>query len=133
MRIYDSTARYDEDLNSWVRKEEAIVTIGLTDFGQEFIGPITAISDVPQKGQLLAKGAIYGVVESDKATTELTLPIGGEVVAINEQLLAQPTLINEDCYGEGWILQLKQVPAIEWADLQSAEAYAAAIDSFFNK
>lgn len=133
MRKFIQEARYDEDLNNWVRKEEDVFTIGLTDFGQEFIGSITAISELPQKGQLLAKGAIYAIIESDKASTEIILPIGGQVVAINEQLLAKPNLINEACYEEGWILKLKDTSNFDWEDLQSAAEYAIAIGSFFNK
>ena len=133
MRKFNPLAKYDESLNYWVKKEDYLFVIGLTDFGQEFIGTITTISDLPQKGQLLAKGAIYAVVESDKASTELFLPIGGKVVAINEQLLKQSILINDDCYEEGWMLKVQDTSQMDWQDLLSAEAYAAAVSSFFNK
>lgn len=133
MRKFNPLAKYDESLNYWVKKEDYLFVIGLTDFGQEFIGTITTISDLPQKGQLLAKGAIYAVVESDKASTELFLPIGGKVVAINEQLLKQSILINDDCYEEGWMLKVQDTSQMDWEDLLSAEAYAAAVSSFFNK
>ena len=133
MRKFNPLAKYDESLNYWVKKVDYLFVIGLTDFGQEFIGTITTISDLPQKGQLLAKGAIYAVVESDKASTELFLPIGGKVVAINEQLLKQSILINDDCYEEGWMLKVQDTSQMDWQDLLSAEAYAAAVSSFFNK
>ncbi len=133
MRKFNPLAKYDESLNYWVKKVDYLFVIGLTDFGQEFIGTITTISDLPQKGQLLAKGAIYAVVESDKASTELFLPIGGKVVAINEQLLKQSILINDDCYEEGWMLKVQDTSQMDWEDLLSAEAYAAAVSSFFNK
>jgi len=133
MRQFIQEARYDESLNYWVSKEDNFYIIGLTDFGQEFIGNITTLSDLPQKGQVLGKGAIYIVVESDKASTELFLPIRGKVVAINEQLLEKPNLINEDCYGAGWIVKLEDTSQTEWEELQSSEEYAVAISSFFNK
>ena len=133
MRKFIQEAKYDETLNYWVKKEDHLFVIGLTDFGQEFIGTITAISDLPQQGQLLAKGALYAVVVSDKTSTELFLPIGGKVVMTNEQLITQPNLINEDCYEEGWILKVQDTSHLDWEDLQSSQEYAAAVSSFFNK
>ena len=133
MRSINHQARYDDDLNNWVKKEEHLFLIGLTDFGQEFIGTISSISELPPLGQLLAKGAIYCVLESDKASTEIFLPLGGKVVAINQKIIDQPSLINTDCYETGWIIKVKDTNAIEWNDLQTAEEYAIAISSFFNK
>lgn len=133
MRKFIQEARYDETLNYWVKKEDHLFIIGLTDFGQEFIGNITTLSDLPKKEQLLTKGVLYAVVESDKASTEIFSPIGGKVVAINKQVLENPNLINEDCYGEGWILKLQDISHSGWEELQSSEDYAAAVSSFFNK
>ena len=133
MRKVDETARYDEDLNNWVRQEEDTFTIGVTDFGQEFMGPISLVTDLPKIGQVLSKGTCYCLTESDKASTEIHLPISGKVVAINEALLKNPSFINEDCYGEGWILKLTEVSVTEWDSLKSAEFYAEAVGSFFNK
>ncbi len=133
MRKVDTTALYDMDLNHWVRKVEEIFMVGLSDFGQKFIGEVSNISELPKIGQILELGAMYGVLESDKAANEIHLPIGGKVVAINEQLFQTPHLINEDCYGEGWIIKLTAVNPQELAALQSAEMYATAVGSFFNK
>ena len=133
MRKVDSTALYDIDLNNWTRKVEETFTIGLSDFGQKFIGEVSSISELPNVGQVLEKGELYGVLESDKAANEIHLPIGGKVIAINEQLLQTPNLINDDCYGDGWILKLTAVNPEELAALQSAEMYSAAVASFFNK
>jgi len=133
MRSVDLSARYDEDLNNWVRQEEDTFTIGLTDFGQKFIGEVSAISELPKVGQILKQGELYGVLESDKAASEIHLPIGGKVIAVNESLLETPNLINEDCYGAGWIVQLTAVNPQELEALQSAEMYSAAVGSFFNK
>ena len=107
--------------------------LGLTDFGQKFVGTISAISELPTVGQVLEKGALYCVLEADKAASENYLPVGGIVVAINEQLSTTPTLINEDCYEAGWILKLKSVSVADWAALKSADFYESAIRSFFNK
>ena len=133
MRKVAINARYDEDLNNWVRQEADLFVLGLTDFGQKFVGTISAISELPTVGQVLEKGAFYCVLEADKAASENYLPVGGIVVAINETLVAKPNLINEDCYEAGWILKLKAVSAADWAALKSAEFYEAAIRSFFNK
>ena len=133
MRKVDSTALYDIDLNNWVRNVDEVFTIGLSDFGQKFIGEVSNISELPAIGQVLEQGALYAVLESDKAASEIPIPIGGKVVAVNEQLLQAPHLINEDCYGEGWIVKLTAVNPKELAALQSAEKYSAAVSSFFNK
>ena len=133
MRKVDSNARYDEDLNNWVRQEADLFVLGLTDFGQKFVGMISAISELPTIGQAVEKGALYCVLEADKAASENYLPVGGIVVAINEQLVAKPNLINEDCYEAGWILKLKAVKDIDWTALKSADFYESAIRSFFNK
>ncbi len=133
MRKVDSTALYDKDLNNWVRKTESTLTIGLTDFGQKFIGEVSNISELPNVGQVLEQGGLYGVIESDKAASEIHLPLGGKVVAINHQLLETPSLINTDCYGEGWIVKLTEINSQELAALQSAEMYSDAVGSFFNK
>ena len=133
MRKVDPIALYDKDLNNWARQMEDIFTIGLTDFGQKFIGEVSAISELPKVGQILKQGELYGVLESDKAASEIHLPIGGKVIAVNESLLGTPNLINEDCYGAGWIVQLTVVNLKELEALQSAEMYAAAVGSFFNK
>lgn len=133
MRKIDTTARYDTDLNNWVRQEENLFIIGLTDFAQEFVGQITSITDFPKVGQTLPKGSVYCLLESDKATTEVYLPISGQVVAINEALLTQPELINEDCYGTGWVVKIRSTTMKDWEDLQNSDLYAVAIGSFFNK
>ena len=133
MRKVDPIALYDNDLNNWVRQMEDTFTIGLTDFGQKFIGEVSAISELPKVGQILKQGELYGVLESDKAASEIHLPIGGKVIAVNESLLETPNFINEDCYGSGWIVQLTEVNLKELDTLQSAEMYAAAVGSFFNK
>ena len=133
MRKVDPSALYDKDLNNWVRQMEDIFTIGLTDFGQKFIGEVSAISELPKVGQILKQGELYGVLESDKAASEIHLPIGGKVIAVNESLLETPNFINEDCYGAGWIVKLTVVDLKELETLQSAEMYAAAVGSFFNK
>jgi len=133
MRNIDTNARYDKDLNNWVRQEADFFIIGLTDFGQEFVGTISSISELPTVGQTVEKGALYCVLESDKATSENYLPIGGIVVAVNETLLSTPTLINEDCYEAGWIVKLKAVSISDWDALKTAAFYESAIRSFFNK
>ena len=133
MRKVDLTALYDNDLNNWARQIEDTFSIGLTDFGQKFIGEASAISELPKVGQVLDQGALYGVIESDKAASEIHIPIGGKVIAINEALLEAPHLINEDCYGAGWIVKLTAVNPKELESLQSAEMYSAAVGSFFNK
>jgi glycine cleavage system H protein len=91
----------------WVRLEpDASVTVGITDVAQHLAGKVIAVS--PKKvGKVLGKGQSGGTVESGKWVGPVQLPVGGELVAVNDALKANPGLINQDPYGAGWILKLK--------------------------
>jgi glycine cleavage system H protein len=98
---------YLVDKHVWVRLEaDASVTIGITDVAQHLAGKVIAVS--PKKvGKALVKGQSAGTVESGKWVGPVQLPVGGELVAVNEALKANPGLINQDPYGAGWIVKLK--------------------------
>ncbi len=93
----------------WVRYEDStVVTIGITDVAQHLAGKVIAVS--PKKvGKVLTKGQSAGTVESGKWVGPVPVPVGGELVAINGALKANPGLINQDPYGAGWIVKLKPV------------------------
>ena len=105
--------------HEWVRTEDDTATIGITDHAQDELGDIVFV-ELPEQGATLGAGDSFGTVESVKAVSDLYAPVGGEVVEVNEALNDSPEKINEDPYGEGWIVKI-QVSGE--ADLLSASDY----------
>ena len=110
--------------HEWVRTEGDTATVGITEHAQDELGDVVFV-ELPEKGRTLDAGEAFGAVESVKAVSDLYAPLPGEVVEVNEALGDSPEKINEDPYGEGWILKLR--PSGE-ADLLSAEAYEKLIE-----
>ena len=106
--------------HEWVRTEDDTATIGITDHAQEELGDIVYV-ELPEKGATIEAGEPFGTVESVKAVSDLYTPVGGEVVEVNEGLGDSPEKINEDPYGEGWILKVRV--SDEGAGLLSASEY----------
>jgi glycine cleavage system H protein len=92
--------------HEWVRTEGDTATIGITDHAQDELGDIVFV-ELPEEGATLDAGDSFGTVESVKAVSDLYTPVGGEVVEVNEALNDQPEKINEDPYGEGWIVKIQ--------------------------
>ena len=105
--------------HEWVRTEGDTATIGITDHAQDELGDIVFV-ELPEEGATFDAGDSFGTVESVKAVSDLYTPVGGEVVEVNEALGDSPEKINEDPYGEGWIVKI-QVSGE--ADLLSASDY----------
>jgi glycine cleavage system H protein len=105
--------------HEWVRTEGDTATIGITDHAQDELGDIVFV-ELPETGATFDAGDSFGTVESVKAVSDLYTPVGGEVVEVNEALSDSPEKINEDPYGEGWIVKI-QVSGE--ADLLSASDY----------
>lgn len=113
--------------HEWVRTlPDGSVEIGITDHAQSALGDLVFV-EVPEAGRLLAAGDACAVVESVKAASDVYSALGGEVLAGNESLATQPELINQDPYGQGWILRLKPTDAAGGAELLDATAYAAEV------
>jgi glycine cleavage system H protein len=106
--------------HEWIRTEDDTATIGITDHAQEELGDIVYI-ELPEQGATFEAGDSFGTVESVKAVSDLYTPVGGEVVEVNEGLGDSPEKINEDPYGEGWILKVRV--SDEGAGLLSASEY----------
>jgi glycine cleavage system H protein len=92
--------------HEWVRVEGGVATVGITEHAQDELGDVVFV-ELPEQGATLAAGDPFGAVESVKAVSDLYAPVGGEVVEVNEALEENPEKINEDPYGEGWILRLQ--------------------------
>ena len=105
--------------HEWVRMEDGTATIGITDHAQEELGDVVFV-ELPDVGATIEAGDSFGTVESVKAVSDLYTPVGGEVVEVNSSLEDSPEKINDDPYGEGWIVKLS---TSEEADLLSPEEY----------
>jgi glycine cleavage system H protein len=92
--------------HEWVRTEGDTATVGITDHAQDELGDIVFV-ELPEQGSTFGAGDSFGTVESVKAVSDLYAPVGGEVVEVNEALNDSPEKINEDPYGEGWIIKLR--------------------------
>lgn len=108
--------------DEWVLYEDDFVTLGVTDFAQQQLGDIVYV-ELPSVGDSIAEGEAFGVIESVKAVSDLIAPVAGEVVAINEDLVDQPEIINEACYAAGWILKIKPSHADPLHSLLDADRY----------
>ena len=110
--------------HEWVRIEGDTATIGITDHAQDELGDVVFV-ELPDEGATFDAGESFGTVESVKAVSDLYTPVGGEVVEVNSALEDAPENINEDPYGEGWIVKLRTT---DGADLLSPEEYEKVVE-----
>ncbi len=113
--------------HEWIKIEDDIAIIGITDHAQEAMGDITFI-DLPEIGHVLEQDEDCGVVESVKAASDIRAPVAGEVAAVNEMLDARPEIINEDCYEQGWMFKVKDFDPAEIDALFAAPRYESFVD-----
>ncbi len=112
---------YTKD-HEWARAEEGTAVVGITDFAQDRLGSIVFV-DFPAPGKSFKKGDTLISVDSVKAVAEVYAPVSGEVQAVNEALREKPELVNQDPYGEGWMVKLKIADAGELSSLMASDAY----------
>jgi glycine cleavage system H protein len=118
--------RYTTD-HEWIRLEGAHGTVGITDFAQDALGDVVFV-ELPAVGTRLEAGQAFGVVESNKTGSDLFAPIGGEVVAVNEELRNRPELVNQEPYGAGWMIRIATAAGAP-GSLLDAAAYRAHVES----
>jgi glycine cleavage system H protein len=124
-RIPDDLHYSEQD--EWARREGDRVTVGVTDYAQQQLGDIVFV-ELPAVGTSVTRGGAFGVIESVKAVSDLYAPVAGEVIAVNDALGSRPELVNEDCYGQGWMLVIR--PSGDPTEgLLDAAAYAQFVDS----
>ncbi len=116
-----SDLRYTKD-HEWVRVDGDEATIGITDYAAGQLGDIVFV-DLPSAGGALEQFGTFGVVESVKAVSDLFAPLAGEVVAANPDLAGKPELVNEDPFGEGWMIRVRVADPGQLDDLLDAAAY----------
>ena len=114
--------------HEWVRLEDdGTATIGITDHAQEALGDVVFV-ELPEVGAQLGAGDEAGVVESVKAASDIYAPIGGEIIAINENLEDSPEVINADPYGDGWFFRMRLDDVADLDELMTAEQYDASCE-----
>lgn len=112
--------------HEYVRQADDTATIGITKYAAEQLGDVVFV-ELPEVGRRLEKGESFGVIESVKAVSDLYSPISGTVVAVNEALNDEPAVINEDSFGDGWIIKVKPANQAEIAEILTSEQYEALI------
>jgi len=117
--------KYSRD-HEWVRLEGEFAYVGITDFAQSELGEIVFI-EIETVGETLDAGEIFGSVEAVKTVSELLMPVTGEILEFNSKLEDAPELVNDDPYGEGWMVKIALSDVSQLEDLLDAEAYQALI------
>lgn len=110
--------------HEWVKVEGKIATIGITDHAQSNLGDIVYV-EFPKEGEAVTKNETFGVVESVKAVSDCYAPISGTVKEINNPVSENPETINEDCYGEGWMVKIEMSDPTEIKELMEPKQYEA--------
>jgi glycine cleavage system H protein len=118
--------KFPDDLHysrshEWVRVDGDTATVGITEYAQKELGEIVYV-ELPEVGHVFDSGQEFGTVESVKAVSELFSPVAGEVTEINKQAVEDPAALNEDSYGDGWLIKLK-LSTDDVTDLMDAKGY----------
>jgi glycine cleavage system H protein len=108
--------------HDWVRIEDGEATLGITWYAQDALGELVHF-EAPDVGATVAKDASYGEVESVKAVSDLIAPLSGEILEVNQKVVDAPETVNDDPYGEGWLIRIRLANPSEADDLMDAAAY----------
>jgi len=122
---FPSNLRYTKD-HEWISLEGDIATIGITDFAQRELGDIVYV-EVETIGKAMQAGEIFGTVEAVKTVSDLYLPVAGTVLELNASLAGTPEAVNNDPYGDGWMIKMKVNNPGEIAALMDASTYEASV------
>ena len=122
---FPSNLKYTSE-HEWIRVEGDEAFVGITDYAQSELGEIVFV-DVDTIGETIAQGEVFGSVEAVKTVSDLNMPVTGEVLELNEELDAQPELVNNDPYGKGWIIRIAVKDAAELDKLMDAATYEASL------
>ena len=126
------SSEYPEDLkysdtHEYVRLEDDIATIGISSFAVRELGEIVFV-EIPEVGALVTKGDSFGTVESVKAVEELKAPVSGTIIERNDSIIDDPETVNDDPYGEGWLIKVRVNDPNEINDAFSADQYSALVE-----
>jgi len=113
---------YYTDDHEWLRLENGTATVGITDFAQDELGDIVFVEIEPE-GTDLGKDDVFGTVEAVKTVSELYMPVSGTIIAVNDELETAPETVNDDPYGDGWMIEVEVADEDEIDGLMDADAY----------
>ena len=119
--------KYTKD-HEWIREKDDVLVIGITDYAQDQLGDVTFVDVQMDEGDEVEAGAVFATIESVKAVSDCFAPLDGEIVAINPALADTPELVNEDVYGEGWLVEVRAKDPQACEGMLDAAAYAALIE-----
>jgi glycine cleavage system H protein len=120
---YPDDLRYHPE-HDWARVDGDEATLGITWFAQDSLGELVHY-EPPEPGSIVTKDESYGEVESVKAVSDIVAPLSGEVLEVNQKVVDEPETVNDDPYGEGWLIRVRMSDAGELDALMDAEAYRA--------
>ncbi|RHJ81004.1 glycine cleavage system protein GcvH [Parabacteroides sp. AM08-6] len=118
---FPADLKYTKD-HEWIRVEGDIAYVGITDYAQKELGEIVFV-DITTEGETVAKEEVFGTIEAVKTVSDLFMPVTGEVIEANAELDDKPELVNEDVYGNGWLIKISVSDPSELDDLLSAAEY----------
>jgi glycine cleavage system H protein len=118
---YPSDLRYTSE-HEWARLEGEIVRVGITFYAQDALGDVVYV-ELPEPGTHITQDAPFGEIQSPKAVSDLYAPVTGEIVERNEEVIAAPELVNDDPYGEGWLVTIRPEDAAELDGLLDPRGY----------
>ncbi len=118
---YPEDVRYTRD-HEWARESGGVVTVGITNYATEQLGDVVFV-ELPEVGRTLDTGKTFGVVEAVKTVSDLYAPVAGEVVEVNPALTDNPALVNQDPYGDGWMIRIRVSDPAGLKELLSSSDY----------
>ena len=124
---YDPNCRYDEE-HEWIRVEGDEGVIGISDYAQDALSDIVYV-ELPEVGDVFDRGDVLAVVESVKAASDVYMPVTGEILEINDLLEDSPEMVNQDPYGEAWLVRVTIAEPAELEDLLDADAYKSYVET----
>lgn len=124
---YPADLKYAES-DEWIRVEGDTATIGISDYAQDSLNDLV-YAEFKTVGEMLEAGEAFGEIESVKAASEVYVPVAGEIIEVNDELEGEPEIVNEDPYGNGWMVKIKVTDASNLDNLMDAEAYKAYCES----
>lgn len=122
---FPTELKYTKD-HEWIRVDGNVAYIGITDYAQGELGEIVYV-DITTEGETVAREEVFGTIEAVKTVSDLFMPVSGEVLEANAKLEDKPELVNEDVYGQGWLVKISLSDLSELDGLMSADEYAQLI------
>ena len=118
---FPADLKYTKD-HEWIRVDGDVAYVGITDYAQGELGEIVFV-DITTEGEVVAKEEVFGTIEAVKTVSDLFMPVSGEVIEANAELDDKPELVNEDVYGNGWLIKISASDPSELDELMSAAEY----------